>query len=436
MTDRLPPILLALALLLPISAGCIGDDAPAPEAVPAATTATTAEDAGARAGDAPAAPRDAYTVRDEAGDEQVVHPVLLATNAARAPIELDFSDVYRPQDCRGLNMGPLETVLQQASVHRRMHDLTEHLRVGDVFQYEIRMSFENTQDNWGAIHPGFGIGNTITFHEDDVDGAVEIVWQGQALRASEDDPAFVLVQCWYGAMTRDIPYTLTVRLSFAQDAVPAETPFLLPVPEGATRLFVRGVPMDESRGVLSHFRLFGSDDALLCECALNSNQEAQVIPLEEAGDHVLIVDHTDNGFVSVAFDVPPTEPMRPLEVAWFQTLVLKAEGGPVNELVALDLGTVPLHMDSYVLSSDGGMGQATMLTLTNARGTVLRSGWAGHVTFSDTMGGYGWLGLPSATGEWVQEVDHHAFLPGAHEAHVEADFLRGDVWLVTRQYVR
>lgn len=435
-------LLLTLALLAPLASGCLGDE-PAEPATGTAV-ATSAEDAGAVSGPAPSAPKEAYQVAAEDGAAPAVaYPARLTTNPARAPVTLDFSDAFSPQDCRPLNFGDLEdAALQEVSRHRRLHLLADQLQVGDVFQYEIHMSYTNAADNWAEIHPRYGLGNTILEHEEstaEANGEVVIHWLGQSYRASDDDPAFLVVECEIGQFTQPIPYTLTITFTFGDSAVPAETPLLVPVPEGATRMFVRGVAVDPEEGVLSHFRLFGPDDAMLCECALGSNMEVATVPVTP-GEHVILVDHTSNGFVSLAFDAPPTAELRALEAEWVETQVLAATGEAVDTIVTIDLPRVPLFMEAFVRArdSEGGLGQQTSLVLTNERGEPLRIGWGGHLTFDDGQGGTAWLGIPNTGGgaSWFHVIDHHAFAPGAHQAQVKADFLRGEIYLLTRQYVR
>lgn len=431
-------ILIALLFAAPAFAGCLGDDADAAEAE-APVVAASATDAGAQAGETPAAPKGAYRVSDQ-GEERVAYPLALATNPAKPPVTLDFSAEYRPQDCRSLNFGSTEALLREASHHRRFHDLSESLEVGDVFQYRIEMTYTNTEQNWAEIHPMYAIGATVSRHDGDVSGEVSIVWEGQSHRTSKDEPAFVGVQCYYGVQAQAIPYTLTVSLSFAEGAVPAEVPVRVPVPEGASRLMVRGVPIDEAEGVQSHFRLFGPDDRLVCECALGSADDVASVDLAEPGEYVLLVDHTSNGFVSVALDVPPAGGLEVMDVDWDVQTLFAGDGAAVDTTVEFELPTVPLRMDAvvYAREADAGVGRNTQLTIANARGEPLRYAWAGHAAY--TMpggGGMAWLGLPTPEeGAWEFVLDHHAYAPGTHTAHIKADALRGEVLLMTRTYVR
>lgn len=438
------PLLLASLLLLPAFAGCLAGDEPAP-ADDAGAPAATAQDAGAVAGPAPSGAKDAYVVpasETEDAKEAVAHPVPVRTNEARPPVVLDLSDEFTSTDCRGLRFGMAEQTLQQASRPRRFHDLSDQLQVGDVFQYNVTLSFENADGRWAEIQAMYGFGSTIRAYEEgtaDKRGLVTIAWEGQGYRTSDSDPSFIDVNCWFGQLQEPLPYTLTVSLTFADNAIPAEAPMRLPVPEGAARLFVRGVPLDGEKGVLSHFRLFGPDDRLVCECALNSDRQVATVELPGPGDYVLLVDHTANGFVSAALDAPAQEEMTAMEMEWRHLPLFTVDGeASAFRTFEFDVPTVPLLMHAYVVSPEsgnGGAGRHTKLSVTNERGEVLRVGWGGHLTFDDPQGqGRAWLGM-SPDG-WEFFVDHHAYSPGKHVATLESEALRGQVVLVTRQYVR
>ena len=429
---RTAVVVALLFVALPF-AGCLGEDAAPPADAP---VAQSAEEAGAVAGEAPVAPKDSYTVEAAEGGSLVAHPLAIDTNAARAPVVVDLSGEFSQADCRPLNFGEAEMVLSQASVPRRFADLSEHVQVGDVFRYNVTLTYTNAPDNWAEIHPAYGFGSTIQEHQESTQGLTDVVvsWEGQGFRASDQDLAWAFVGCNFGQLSEPIPYTYTVSLSFAEGAVPAEAPVLLPVPEGATQLIVRGVPVDPARGVMSHFRHFGPDDVLVCECALSSDDEVAIVPLEVAGDYVVLVDHTDHGFVSMALDVPPEAAMRPLGAEWIVTPVLAADGGPVDATIELTFDRVPLFMAAFVDPKDGaGVGKKTQLTLTNARGTPLDIAWGGHITWDDPQG-TAWLGF--WPGDWEFAQDHHAYAQGGHVATVKAEGLRGEIAVVSRQYVR
>lgn len=433
-------VLVPLLLLAPLLTGCLSGDEPPAASAPA--IAQSAAEAGAETGPAPSAPKGAFFVAPDEDDKDetvAAYPATIRTNAAKPPVELDLSDAFTGADCRGLNFGEAEDVLQAASRHRHWTDLSEHLAVGDVFQYEVFFSYTNADTAWGEIHPRFAIGSDITSHDESTgqEDTIEVNWTGQGYRTGDDEPAWVMVGCWQGVMAQPVPYTLTVKLTFADSAVPSQAPIRVPVPADATRLFVRGVAFDPEKGVSSHFRLFDAQDDLLCECGLSSGAEVATVAVQGGDELVLLVDHTDNGFVSLAFDAPPTEDLEAMQVEWVRTSLVTSAGGPVDTTVDVDLGKVPLFMSARVLGpTDGspGGGKKTQLSLVNGRGEVLRQSWGGH-TAAQTDGDAGpWLGF--WPGDWERVVDHHAFAPGAHVATIKAETLRGEVVLYTRQYVR
>lgn len=430
---------LALSLLAPLLSGCLGQDDTTPAAVSA--VAASAEEAGATSGPAPSAPKEAYLVApDEASEEQVTaYPLSIRTNPAKPPVELDLSGEFKTADCApGFDIDGVQD-------RRRFWDLSEHLAVGDVFEYDVTVSFTNTDDSWAEIHPFFAMGSTVKGHTEpvrDVREPIVINYTGQSYRASDEDMAFLELDCWWGLVTDPIAFTVLVKLTFAEAAVPAEHPIRVPVPEGATRLFVRGVALDPAKGVNSHYRVFGPDDRLVCECALGSNQQVSTLELDQAGDYVLLVDHTANGFVSLALDAPPEADAEAMEVEWARTHIHHSDGGPVDTSVEFELATVPLLMHVQAASGDFsspslGAGKKTGIVVNNARGEVMRVTYGGHlagfVPVGDEWFNF-WFGIwPD---DWEYVVDHHAYGPGAHTAAIKAEAFRGDIFVITRQYVR
>lgn len=424
--------LVCLMIALPGLAGCFSEDA-----APAAdtTVAASAQEAGARTGPAPAAPKEAFVVAADGEPEVVAYPATLDTNPARDPVTLDLSGEFAPQDCvPGVNVGGV-----RSSWHGG--DFGDALQVGDVFAYEMTLTYENSDSSWAEIHPILGVGNSVQAHSDptqSVRGPVVINFTGQGYRVSDDDMSWYGVQCWFGQTAQPIPYTLTLAFTFAEGAVPAEAPIRVPIPPNATRMFVRGVALDGAEGVLSHYRVFGPDDQLLCECSLESNEEADTFEIEAEGDHVVLVDHTANGFVSLAFDAPPVADLEAMQAEWIVYPVYEGDGeASVDATVEIDVPRVPLLMHSFVAGSGEpavGIGKKTAVSATNERGEVLRIAWGGHFAASPADGLNFWFGIwPD---DWEYFVDHHAYTNGPHQVNVKAEGLRGEVSIITRQYVR
>lgn len=449
---RIPLVLLAL--VLPLFSGCLGgEEGPTAEA-PA--IASSKEEAGATDGPAPSAAKNPYQVSaseyqgDEAAAESVtVYPVAIQTNAPKPPVALTFDGEFGPDACNQAGGIPFGWVVGASGSH--FHEFADSLASGDVFSYQIEMRYTNTDDAWAEMHLGYGIGGANTFWTEptgSLRGEVVMNFTGQSYRVRDDDWAWVRAECWYGATTKAIPYTLSVTLTFADAAVPSGSPVLLEVPDGATRLFVTGVALDPSRGVSSHYRLFAPDDSLVCECGLGSTQEASSLQLPGPGAYVILVDHTDNGFVSFAMDTPPTADLLPLETEGALYPILSATGGTVDETVLVDLPTTPLSLDAWVFppgfpsseTPDLGMGHRYQFTLTNARGEVIGQTMEGWITTRLVVPGAlwtsNWYPIPTPTGVWEFRLDHHAFAPGGHEAHVKADALRGEIALFAIHYVR
>lgn len=451
-------LLLTLLLILPVFAGCMGDDGEAPGAVEGDVAASAAE-AGATTGPAPSAPKSPYQVtvdEEDASDSQgggkgttaTAYPVSIETNPARPPITLDLSGEFDPVACgTGLSVN---LPIPGGPRTWQWNDLRDELSVGDAYSYRIEMKYANTDQNWADLHLYYGLdGHNEFYSEPNAEKRGEIVmnFTGQSYRVNEDDMAWVAASCWYGFFTEPIPYTLTVTLTFVESALPAGAPVLLTVPPEATRLFVTGLAVDPSKGVLSHYRVFGPDDELLCECALSSNQQAASFELPGPGDYVLLVDHTDNGFVSFALDAPTNASLLPLQLEWQRHVVLTNDGGPIDETVEIDVPTTPLILNTWVsppgsedAANNVGTGKGYGITVTNSRGEVVRQKLAGFATYRVVVPGafwiQNWYAVPFPDAEWEFMNDHHAYGNGPHQVHVKADNFRGEAVMSVLTYVR
>lgn len=437
------PVLLAALVLLPALAGCLNDDAPAAAAEP--QVAPDAASAGAVAGEAPSGAKEAYTVQaaaNEAGDDKqelVAYPLNLRTNPAKPPVEEVFEGAFNQTDCLGIGLNPV-------AKNNRFFDLSDLFSVGDVVAYDLQLEYEARQDSWAEIHLVAGMGNRIEGHNEPIGeqrGPIVQNFTGQTYRVTDDDFAFASVNCWYGQQSGPLPFKLTVRLTFAEAAVPAETPILLTVPEGGTRLIVRGVPLDPTKGVNTHFRIFGPDEALLCECGLGALDEATYWSVPAPGDYVILVDHTSNGFVSLALDTAPSADLHPLQSEWVLHKVFTSDGGAADATVNLDLPQVPLLMHAFTTAvgdqTSVGAGKGVQLEVTNSRGTPLAVKWGGyfaHQVRTPAANYNQWWGLWPDREAWGYSADHHAYAPGGHQVHVKAEAFRGDAYVLARQYVR
>lgn len=441
-------ILLSLTLLAPLFAGCLAEDAP-PAAADA--VAASAQDAGAVQGPAPAAAKDAYTVRtttDEAAPTVTVHPARIETNAAKMPYTDTFEGVFSPQDCSPTGSGLPVGGFGLASP-RRAFNVTDAFAKDDVFSYDVSLAWTNTDQSWGDLHLWHrfdGVSNTWTEFTGDKRGEVVLNFTGQGFIVSEDFLAFVGVACWYGAVTQPIPFTITLSVVFAEGAVPSDVPVLLRVPEGATKLFATGVALDPDAPVLSHYRVFGPDDELVCECALNSDETVDVLELDVPGDYVVLVDHTANGFLSLGLDAP-VEPLVPLDSQFAMYPLFASDGSTaVAETIMLDIPSTPLRLWAWVFAPGSiqdppnvGAGHNLKISVTNGRGEVLRTSMVGYATYHAAVPGVlmtnDWYAVP-LDGEWEFFVDHHAYDLGAHTVQLTADQMRGEARLFALHYLR
>lgn len=448
----MPRLTLALAFLLvaPILlAGCLNDE---PAATQAQTVAASAEEAGMVSGPAPVAAKDAYQVQttSESGapTAATAYPVAIQTNPARAPYHEEFTGTYEPQECAptggGLPLGGLG--LARGS---QFFDLTDVFSQNDVFSYDVALTWTNTERSWGDLHLWHqfdGVGNYWNEPTNEP-GEKVINFTGQGFIVRDEFFAGVGVECWYGFVTQPIPFTISVTVTFAEGAVPAQVPVLLKVPDGATRLFATGVPLDASKPVLSHYRVFAPDDSLVCECAIASDAQTSALELPGTGDYVVLVDHTENGFVALALDVDSDDKLLPLETQFAAyPLASSAGGNALDETLSVDIPSTPLQMWAWVFAPgpvdgapDLGAGKNLKITVTNGRGEVVRTSMAGYLTFHAAVPGVfitnDYYAVP-VDGDWEFFVDHHAYDLGAHTVRVQAEALRGEARLMALHYVR
>lgn len=443
-------LLVSVIVVLP---GCLSGSEPAPSLVE-----DVAPQSADPSGPGPAAPTQAYAVEAAGpggdGDEAsapakaTAYPLRMETSAAKAAVVREFTGAYEAQRCLPNGELPLGGLgLAEAS---DFHEFTGDVAVGDVLGYDIQMTYANSDASWADLHLGFNLGTANGYWTEPTSGSAgEVVmnFTGQAYRGSEDEIAFVTVDCWYGQVTEPIPYSIVVTLTFAEGAIPASLPVQVTVPAGATRLFVTSLPTGDG-GTPSHFRVFRPDDSVLCECALSSEDRTAGVPLDGAGEYVVLVDHTANGFVTLALDVPSDGIVTPLALEWVQHTVFSSDGSEgVDETTTITLPSVPLDMGAWVFApeweSDApfsmGAGKGYRLTVSSARGDVLRQVMPGHFTYRATAAPVLWTNdwFPIPLGdEWEFTQDHHAFDRGDHAVRVEAEAFRGEVVVWARQYVR
>lgn len=441
------PLVLALILLLAPLAGCFSEDA---VPVQTETVAASAAQAGAVDGPAPAAAKNPYQLADaEGGQATTVYPVAIQTNAAKSPFSDTFTGEFQPQTCTpaggGLPLGGLG--LARGS---RSFEVSDVFAQHDVFRYDVTLTFTNTDPSWAELHlwnQFDDVGNYWNEPTSENRGETVLNFTGQGFIINDEFFAGVGVDCWFGQVTTPIPFTITVDITFAEGGVPSAQPVLVQVPEGATRLFVTGLATDGSKPVTSHFRLFAPDDSLVCECTLRSDQtSASVELLAGAGDYVLLVDHTENGFVALALDAPSPALLHPLGSRWESILLGASDGGSLDETKQITLNSTPLSLNAWVFAPgdmrgtpDTGVGHNVKISVANARGDVLRMSLVGYLTYHAAVPGAfatsRWYAIP-IDGDWEFYQDHHAYDLGAHTVTVHADSVRGVVTLFAQFYDR
>ena len=359
-----------------------------------------------------------------------------------------FTGEFQPQECLptggGLPLGGLG--LARGG---KFFDVGEAFAKNDVFRYDVTLSFENSDQSWAELHLWNQFDNAGNYwNEPTSDGRGQVIlnFTGQGFIVNDDFFAGVGVDCWYGQVTDPIPFTIDLNVIFAEGAVPAAQPVLLKVPEGTMKLFASGVAIDASKGVTAHFRVFRPDDSLVCACSLLSAQQVSTVPLEAAGDYVILVDHSENGFLSFGLDKESADKLRPLAARFEQFPVASSDGGPIDETLQIKLNSTPLNMGGWVFAPgdimgnpDVGAGHNVKVAVSNAHGDVLRMGLVAygtyHASVPNMMTTNDWYAIP-IDGDWEFYQDHHAYDLGAHTVHVSAEQLRGVVMLFAQFYDR
>ncbi|HVL46954.1 MAG TPA: hypothetical protein VM889_00175 [Candidatus Thermoplasmatota archaeon] len=418
-------ILIVLALALPALAGCFGPaaDMPAPDPLAAANDSV---DAGAVAGTSPVGPKKPFKVEvdNASGTEKVVaHPVRFKTNPAREPIVVERAGTLNTTNCLPTGRTPI-------SHNWRWFSLGDDLRPGDVFTFDVALEYENKDNSWADLHLVYSIGGREGGDytaRGDARGPQRQNFSDQGFHGEDTYSGFGVV-CWSGLILEPLAFKLTATLTFVEGGIPAGVPLQIEVPANATRFIVSGVPIDPAKGVLSHYRLFGPDDRLLCECALSSNKQAHATPLVGPGDYVLLVDHTDNGFVTVSLDAPSPERALPLGMRWksWRFAVSDGETNP-KKTFPIEFPTVPLRVGAGLDAEQAEVSLAVAKTATihlaNAHGDVLVRKIPGYVEYGVVGSGFG-FGLPLVPGTREYRVDHHNFRPGPHTLEVSAEACR------------
>jgi len=430
---RSPVRSAVLAVLAVVLAGCFQAEAPPPTDVPQGDLVRTTADGGV------AGPDAAVQIQDEdpgSSRPLVFYPYDLPGGRARAPAGKDITDKFETADCASplfSDDGPTRKF--------QMHDITDLFEAGDVVHIEVWANWTNKDDSWADLHlmvdlPTGGMFDTIDRGRDrgvfSVNFTSQVYWRGDA-----GDRAQVGMVCFYGASAQPVPYTLNVRVSYAENVVPASAPVLVKVPSGATRLMITGVPVGE-RPVTSHFRLFAPDDSLVGEYALNSNELIDAAFVPGPGEYVIMVDHTEGGFVSFGADAPPEDNVLVALDTVGTTLTLHSQDvpGPAAATVPFTIPRVPLVLLVFPEAPDASpsyaFGRNFHLVVEGPRGLVLNFFLEG---FGEAEGAGQNVFIPAGL-DFTFEYDHHALAVGDHVAALDADAFRGELEFNWATYLR
>lgn len=109
---------------------------------------------------------------------------------------------------------------------------------------------------------------------------------------------------------QSLDYSLRVDLRYAPDAVGPHVPYAFDVPANASGLVLSSVKLTGDTHVDTHIVLVGPDDELLRSVPYNDlaiASESILIPVDQAGEHVLYATHMTGGFLAVEADAPPDD---------------------------------------------------------------------------------------------------------------------------------
>lgn len=421
--------LVVLFVTLPLLAGCLGaGDAPAPMEN---LTSTAITGNGTAAGST-----TAFVVDAGDGAARTIHPYKVPGGAPRPPETRSFTGTFEAQDCGPGGAGFL------AGNPWRSHDFTDMFRPGDVVDLYVTLKWTNTDTSHGDVHlfvntPGPGYFNstgTDAQRGEIVDNwHTQILWSGAEGNTASAGPA-----CFFGVAAEPIAYTLDVRASYAANAIAAQTPFLVNVPDDATQLRLTGLPTGEAP-VSAHWRVFAPDDTLVGEFALNSNEASDAAPVPGGGAYVVLVDHVENGFVALGADAPlADDSMTQLEFGFNGVEIFRSDTpGPVDASVPFNLPRVPLTLFVWAdAAGDDPVGASRALTFSveGPRGLVLEWAQGGWVSAPGPNGRV-WQPLPVPGWQDIT-YDHHALAVGDHTANVQADNFRGSLTFFWVSYLR
>lgn len=108
------------------------------------------------------------------------------------------------------------------------------------------------------------------------------------------------------AMESSLDYVLQVEISYVKDVVAPTVPYAVNVPENATGLIVNSEKPGADH-IDGEFLVIGPDDELVEHVEYNDlalATESKLIPVNQAGEHIIYPIELTGGFLSVELDVP------------------------------------------------------------------------------------------------------------------------------------
>ncbi|MHB8604464.1 MAG: hypothetical protein ACYDCK_04345 [Thermoplasmatota archaeon] len=439
--------IVAILALAGCLSGATPKGAPAEKAASNAPTATAAD--ATTTGAAIAAPSKPFQADSVANSDPntktstTIYPFVPHGQRDKAAQRIVLKGTFNATDCTV----PVANFFspQLGSGQYQPFDLKKYFEAGDTFDMNETMTWTNTASDAADLHL-FSFLPTDSFYHTaptyGTTGPVTIMYDAQQAWPNDATNAYAWVGavCFYATNAQPIDYTITLTITYLRGIAPAHTPVLLHVSQNVTELIASEVGITPAARVTAHYRIFDPDDKLLGSFALHSDGSAVRIPVKANGDYVLLVDHSENGYVAIGANAPPADnEMIFLKTQWAQKPLVNVEQpGPAAITATFVLPRVPLTL--YVYPAPAA--QSGVALLHNFDLKV--KGPLGPVE-DDAIPGEAILHLPICNSAcyfglpipgWGYSYDHHALAAGEHTVNVNADEFSGSVYVSMMSYLR
>jgi hypothetical protein len=215
-------------------------------------------------------------------------------------------------------------------------DISEQLPDGQPAELKIKLWYFPTAGQSGDLDIYVNVPGTET--EFDPGGCDAFSWkvctQEQVVNTVglDGEAAEVGVQKTNGRAVEDVPYKLKVEATYPSDVIGPSVPYAFDVPEDATGLVVESEKAGGGEHVKANVLVIGPDDELVQQFSYNDiaiPSESKLVPVSDAGEHVVYAPEMQGGFLGVEADVPVPDDKRQAQPLEKQTeTVIDGQAGP------------------------------------------------------------------------------------------------------------